>query len=540
MIEVEVHQYLQAILKAQDQVPWPHNLTMARLVARALRLGRNALIQTGISPRNLSHSYRLSYLVPVLTWPGTVMIVACEDILESLQEAIPGLYTRDQALTSITASTPLMAQFPAPKPIYRGDRWPDPDFQGLMLTSPESWLADRLQGSHGFPGNIPTLIDGIDDLELWAHRQLTIRIHPQDWNQLIQARPDQAEGIRNVQAQLTQVIFQHPPNPYNCHLLDIPEQEILHQLHEDLTGASRNGYQPQTTQSHQSIQGRSDPGATLAPWEKFWQQWQILDQLKWVELNRARGQFSLCCSPSEMTSALSHVWSQQPVVLIGGAVDLEKRAPIYRQNIGLEEVTCVKFAPDPQSQLIQLYLPSRLPLPNTPKFQAALTEELRTLLWVSHASQGLTVLLIDDVPLKAQIGASLAGEFGSRVQVETPEVQETGILVTGWEFWQAFQGKLPEPQILAIATLPLPSLEHPLVAGQVAYYKQQRQDWFRLYLLPTALNQLQRAVAPVRETQGVVALFDSRVLHRSYGQQVLAALNPFARINYLDTLWLNH
>jgi ATP-dependent DNA helicase DinG len=82
--------------------------------------------------------------------------------------------------------------------------------------------------------------------------------------------------------------------------------------------------------------------------------------------------------------------------------------------------------------------------------------------------------------------------------------------------------------------LPLPSLENPLVAGRVDYYKRSHQDWFRLYLLPTALNELQRAIAPVRESQGIVALLDTRVVNRSYGTQVLAALSPLARINYLD------
>jgi ATP-dependent DNA helicase DinG len=97
---------------------------------------------------------------------------------------------------------------------------------------------------------------------------------------------------------------------------------------------------------------------------------------------------------------------------------------------------------------------------------------------------------------------------------------------------------LSAPHLLAIATLPLPSLENPLVTARVAFYKEQRRDWFRLYLLPAALNELQRAIAPVRERQGVVAIFDSRVIHRSYGQQILAALSPFARIDYLDTTWL--
>ena len=55
-----------------------------------------------------------------------------------------------------------------------------------------------------------------------------------------------------------------------------------------------------------------------------------------------------------------------------------------------------------------------------------------------------------------------------------------------------------------------------------------------LYLLPEALAELQRAIAPVRDHQGVVALLDSRVIHRNYGQQVLTALHPVARLSYLD------
>lgn len=128
----------------------------------------------------------------------------------------------------------------------------------------------------------------------------------------------------------------------------------------------------------------------------------------------------------------------------------------------------------------------------------------------------------------------MASEFGSRVQVERTCLDDNGILVTGWEFWREHQSVLPAPRLLAIATLPIPSLENPLVAGRVAHYKKLRQDWFRLYLFPEALSELQRAIAPVRECQGVVALLDSRVIHRSYGNQVLAALSPLARINYLD------
>ncbi|MEA5421351.1 hypothetical protein VB712_19170 [Spirulina sp. CCNP1310] len=50
------------------------------------------------------------------------------------------------------------------------------------------------------------------------------------------------------------------------------------------------------------------------------------------------------------------------------------------------------------------------------------------------------------------------------------------------------------------------------------------------------MGELQRAVMPVREVQGVVALLDNRVNHRSYGRKILNALEPLARINYIDFL----
>jgi ATP-dependent DNA helicase DinG len=68
----------------------------------------------------------------------------------------------------------------------------------------------------------------------------------------------------------------------------------------------------------------------------------------------------------------------------------------------------------------------------------------------------------------------------------------------------------------------------------VARSKQQRQDWFRRYLLPDAMRTLQRAIAPVRSAQGVVALCDTRAIYRSYGKQILRAISPYSELRYLD------
>lgn len=522
MIEVEVHQQLRAFLREQGEPYWHHHLTMARLVARALRLERSALLQAG-APSGYHGRYRLSYLMPLLIWQDSAILVATEAVQQRL----------------LMVEIPRLRQWiPKNRAIRTGDQWFE-GFEGLLLTTPQAWLADRLLSEGRFPNHIPTVIDGVDDLETWTREVLTQEIHPQDWDELMLAYPNHADAIRDIRVQLTRSIFQHPPNPYECYLVEPQEQEILDYLFQMLrstvpAGALEEG---RDERNNDQVANREPPAKDLpSSWQTFGQAFRQPGQLIWADVHRRQGQFSISCCPADVSEQLTPIWSQQPVVLIGGALDLDPEAKIYRQRLGLlDELTSLKFSLDRQQELVQLYLPDGLPMPNTPQFQPVLMQELRALLSATNtANQGLTVLLVGDVPLKAQIGSVLAAEFGSRVRVEKTCLDDHGILVTGWEFWRQHQAVLPAPFLLVIATLPLPSLEEPLVAGRVAHYKRNRQDWFRLYLLPEALSELQRAIAPVRESQGVVALLDNRVNHRSYGQQVLAALSPFARINYVD------
>ena len=477
---------------------------MARLVARALRLGRSALIQVG-AVCGYQGRYRTSFVASALMWHGPVIIVAPESVQQRLLQVE---FPRLQEWLQVN------------KPIRTGDAWPSPEFQGILLVSPNAWLRAQLASGDDFPVGIPTIIDGVDDLEDWVRHQLTVSVEAHDWDQLMFACPNQAEAIRTSRVQLTRELFQHPANPYECYLISQLEEEILSRLYS-------------------ALQTENLPDA----WTQFWQLFQnkhenfsapALPALLWATIARRQGLFSLHCAPIELGKILSPIWQRQPVVLIGSALESETEAPIFRQRLGLDDLTCLKFSSDSQTEAIQLYVPYQLPLPNTPEFQAAFIHKVRTLLCLSVTASGLTVVLVGDVPLKSQVGAILASEFGSRVQVEKTCLDENGILVSGWEFWREHQTVLPTPQLLIIATLPLPSLENPLVAGRVAYYKRLHQDWFRFYLLPTALNELQRAIAPVRENQGIVALLDSRVVIRSYGTQVLAALSPSARIDYLD------
>ncbi len=500
-IEITVHTILRDLLRHQTEIQdWNHHLTMARLVARTLRLDKSALIQTGIATHRLAGKYRIGYLLPALLWHEAIIIAiptACHQQL-------------------INAEIPLFQQWlNTDKPIYCDIQSPPTEFRGLWIIDARDWLDMQLH--HPQRRNYPTIIDGAEDLASLAQQLLTIIITPEDWDFLrVSQTPSQWQSIGEIEIQLMEKLWQRPQNPYNCYLLDSEDRSRVIELLERLS--------PTLPEKWRAFNTRTKDAK---------------NELIWATIDRTHAKFTLLIAPINPIERLAPIWQQQASVLINSAVDLSKDAIGYRQEIGLGEITSVKFLLDRQTDIFQLYIPRWMPMPNTPKFQPILVDEIKHLLYLICGHPKFVVILIGDTPLQAQIAAILAAEWGSRVQVEQTDLNEANILISGWEFWQQHQDDLPTPKLMIIPTLPIPSLEDPLVAAKVNFYKQQKQDWFRFYLLPTGLKILHRSIAPIRSSQGVVAIFDNRINQRSYGKQVLASLSPSARINYADLSWLD-
>ena len=498
MIEADVHSSLRDFLRQHGNRNFPHHLTMARLIARALRLERSALMQTGSSVSK----YCLSYLTPILLGDWSVIIVAPDPTLKYLLEIeIPKL---QEWLGTV-------------KKVRQGNRW-QPEDQ-LLLTSPQSWIGDRLKPQGKFPPQIPTVIDRADDLEEWTRSLLTISITAADWDALQQSLPNHQELIRNTRIKLTKSIYARPENPYRNYVLLASELELINHLCAEL----------------------ERQGELTGKLRQFWQQIVDKSNISWIARDRDRGSLTINLAPARVSNQLKPIWQQQPMVVVGSFLDTEADATTYRQRVGLTtEILTLKFAPNRQNNHIQLYLPDRFPMPNSPDYRQAFIEESLLLVGLASSTTGLIVVIADDVPLQGQVGSVLAGEFGSRVKVEKIDIGDRSILICGWSFWKLHQESLPIPRLLIIATLPIPSLENPLVANLVKHYKERRQDWFRLYLLPSALKTLEQTTVPLRESQSIVALLDNRVNFRSYGKTILSALEPCARINYIDPTWFGY
>lgn len=488
LLEAAVHQTLKDWRRQGPDLVWPHGLTLGRLVSRALRLRRSALIQTGCLPEN----YSASYLLPCLLNQETIHLVAPESRLQGL----------------LKTEIPTLLDWLERRGIENSGG------KNLRLLSPQLWLEERL--------NLPsserplTLIEQVESLEQWLQDFFTLSWRSADWEELNALPPALAEALGAYRVRLAKALFARPANAYGCYVLSAEEESSLWEHLASLEAYFRH----------------------LPRLGQFWQARRRYGEnyLLWAAVNRELGQFSLQLAPVNLAPLAAPYW-RSPLILMGGILGPDKEAAAFRRTLGLGELLCLQFAPQRLGEAWRLYLPERLPAPNTPEFQETLLKELQRLLSLPKPQEATTVVLLDDAPLKTGLGSRLAAEFGSRVKVET-SVPRGGALIASWDFWRDQQHRFPAPGLLIFATLPIPSLENPLVASRVNAHKRRHQDWFRDYLLPSALQAIQRVVLPLGEETKLLAILDSRVNSRSYGPQILALLEPYARLNDLDGAWL--
>ncbi len=503
MLETKVHSELLSFLRNTKSENWIHHLTMARLIARGLRLERSAIIQTGVN-RN---KYYLSYLTPALLTQKSVILVTSSAIQKQLiEKEIPELQL---ALNT----TKLVINNYQENIINKSST--------LILISPSKLLEMIFNNDHKLLKNIPIMIEEAEKLEQEIRQFLSITIESYHWLELQQELPQYKTLIRDILIKLTVKFFAHPENPEDIFALEKEEYQIILDF---LNFLLKNNH-------------------LITNFETFYQKLIEKNNIIYVKLNRKKGVFSLTILPLNLDKNLiNKIWLNLNIFLISSYLENTKEAFNYCQSLGLDnsKLTCLKFNTDPQNNLVKLYLPKNIPLPNTPQFQEVSIKEIMALIGIIKNQNQLNIILTNDVPLKGQFASKLAAHFGSRVTLENQNLsslKNKNILICGWDFWKENQYKLPTPKLIIIATLPIPSLENPLICARVNYEKNQGNDWFRNYLLPIAIREMQNSLISIRDCQGVLALLDSRVNFRSYGTIILKALEPFAIINYLDLTW---
>ncbi|MFM7641005.1 MAG: helicase [Cyanobium sp.] len=472
MLEASAHLHLKALLRSEGGARWPHHLTLSRLVARSLRRGDHTLVC--LTP-GMEASWWPSLLVPLALSEAPLALVVSDALRRRL----------------IQVEWPRLKAVGLHLPCWEGPGAP-PGIR-LWLLSPRELVQAWRRGELG---DRQLLIPEAERLEQELGVAQEVVVHPSDWDGLRRAFPAAEEALLLFHGRITRRLFSQPRHPEQLVAVDVHDEMPL----RDLLGA-------------------------LRPLPEPWPRWQAAagpGWTSWAKVDPALLQWQWIRQPLDPFQELTGLFEGRGAVLLG-EVASGGTGQAAAAGLGWTPRVVLELDDPPLNDPLPLYAPLRQPLPNSPPFADHLLDHCRRLVL---GQAGLTVILLDDRGLRAGLASALAAEFGSRVTEHCTAPESNGVICAAWSWWLDHQSRLPVPDQVIVALLPIASLEDPLTAARVARMRQQGRDWFRELLLPDALQRLQRGLACLRRSGGRAAVLDGRLRTRAWGRQVFRALEP--------------
>lgn len=481
MLEAQAHQQLKQLLQQEGVRRWPHHFTLSRLVARSLRRADHTLIR--LAPGS-DPGWLISLLVPLALMEAPVAILCSETLRQRL----------------LQVEWPRLTAAGLKPPCWQG--LTPPPAGAIWLVNPsellQAWDQDLI-------GDRQLVIPEPEAVERQLREAAAVRIEPRHWDDLRRTHPRAAATVLELHERLSRRILRQPLAAERTVAISDEEETPLRDLLR-----------------------------LLAPLPDPWQRWLRAERGAWTSWARVDPlllQWELERHPLDPLDHLGALLQGRGVILAGPSpLGRMKGTTVLPGGQAFQPVVTVTLADPELGDPLPLFAPRRQPLPNSPIYGQHLLEQSRRLVL---GQAGLTVVLLDDPALQRSLASGLAAEFGSRVTLRSTAPETNGVIVADWAWWLAQQPRLPLPCQIVVGLLPITSLEDPLTAARVQRLRQQGRDWFRELLLPDALGTLERGVACLRQGGGRLAVLDGRLRSRSWGHQVLQALEPWQDLNRL-------
>ncbi len=221
----------------------------------------------------------------------------------------------------------------------------------------------------------------------------------------------------------------------------------------------------------------------------------------------------------------------------------------YQQQMGLGEARtgCWDSPFDYPSQAL-LYVPSRMPEPNSPGYTEAV---VRAVLPVLGASSGRAFVLFTSLRAMREAHALLKEGFvragydfplllqgeGSRSELlERFRRLGNAVLVASQSFWEGVDVRGEALSVVMIDRLPFSPPDDPVLAARIERINTEGRNAFMEYQLPEAVITLKQGAGRLirdETDRGVLMICDRRLVDRPYGRRIWQSLPPMKRTREL-------
>ena len=186
-----------------------------------------------------------------------------------------------------------------------------------------------------------------------------------------------------------------------------------------------------------------------------------------------------------------------------------------------------------------LYLPAHLPDPRASNYLELATHEIAQLIaltaggaFVLCTSIRMMRAFAERLRVQLRDRVLVQGEAPNAALLERFRAHGDAVLVATASFWQGVDVPGTALRLVIIDKLPFDVPTDPLIAARCDRLKEQGEQPFMKYLVPSAALALKQGFGRLirtRSDRGVVAILDSRLSSKGYGRVLLRSLPPATR-----------
>ena len=221
----------------------------------------------------------------------------------------------------------------------------------------------------------------------------------------------------------------------------------------------------------------------------------------------------------------------------------------YCGELGLEDAQTATWpSPFDFDKQALLYVPQKLPNPNTREYTAAV---VKAALPVLMASEGRAFLLFTSLRAMREAGELVRAEFkargldypvlsqgeGSRTEL-LDRFRELGnaVLVASQSFWEGVDVRGDALSVVVIDRLPFSPPDDPVLAARIDKMNREGRNAFMEYQVPQAVITLKQGAGRLirdETDRGVLMICDPRLVDKPYGKRIWRSLPPMKRTREL-------
>ena len=269
------------------------------------------------------------------------------------------------------------------------------------------------------------------------------------------------------------------------------------------------------------------------------------ERVKWVELfNQALQLHSTPLSVSDVFSkqvqGCARAW-----VFTSATLSVAGDFGHYVNALGLTQARTASWgSPFDYERQALLYVPTRMPEPNTPVYTTAVVRAAVPLIEASggrafvlftslRAMREAHAILVDALQtLGLALPVLVQGE-GSRTELlERFRKLGNAVLIGSQSFWEGVDVRGDALTLVVIDKLPFSAPDDPVLAARIDKLNQQGRNAFLEHQLPHAVITLKQGAGRLirdENDRGVLMICDPRLYSKSYGRRILQSLPPMRR-----------